>query len=304
MNVSTARTVWVWAVLLALAGCGGGDGKDDGKDDGQEHCGTSPDTSTVGSFFSSLSCTWTLYADDRVEAGTTDTRFIHGKAYKAVLRADQTLTLESESGELVYAYATSSGSYSDEGHEANVFMRPSGESLIIQYDKAAHTLQVVLTATSQGYNWSFASTRPPSVFDAAGLGFMAGTWASKLTYVYSAAGSTEAALCDPVKVVLDAEGNAEVTLAGRTIPFAFDKAASFVGASGTIGAKDIFRLERCYGPKHGSTCDITELGVWWSRPAGTTDAPVLYKIQVTLQGTGGTQSFYTADLSQVAAKCP
>lgn len=318
MNQSIGRVVWAGLMTIALAGCSGGDsqnadgstptgggaGGSSGATGGDGSCKAEPDTSNVDAFFSTLSCTWTLYAEDRIESGTTDARFVHGKAYEVVLRADKTLTLESEDGEIVYEYGAAADSYSDEDHEANVFLRPSGESVIIQYDKAAGSLQVVLSATSRDYDWSFTSSMPPSVLEAEDVGFMAGTWTSKLTYAYSDSGTTEAELCDAIEVVIDEQGNAEVTLAGDTVPFPFDKGATFVGASGTIGDKDIFRLERCAGPKDGYTCDITELGVWWSRPTGTTDPPTLYKIQATLESKGGGLAFYTADESQLAAKCP
>lgn len=285
-------------------GAGPSSGGKPGTSGGDGTCSTDPDTSTVDAFFSTLACSWTLYAEDRTPEGTSDARFVHGAAYEVVLGADKTLTIESEDGSIVYEYGSGADSYADEDHEANVFLKPDGESIIVQYEKAAGTLQVVLSSVPLGeYNWSFASTEPPSALEAEDVGFMAGTWTSTLTYTYSASGTTQGELCDPIEVTIDEDGNAEVTLAGTTATFPFDKAQTFVGANGSSGASNIFRLERCAGPKDGFTCDVTELGLWWARPTGTTDAPILSKIQWT-QDEAGSPSYYTAEESKVETVCP
>ncbi len=312
-------------MAMALVGCEGSGGTDDGDESGGGQggddsggvspgsgsssgttggggaCEAEPDTSTVDKFFSTLACTWTLYAEDRLESGTTDTRFVHGKPYEVVLHANKTLTLESEDGELVYEYGAAADSYSDEAHEANVFLKPSGESLIVQYDKAAGSLQVVLSDTARDYDWSFTSSEPPSVLEAEDVGFMAGTWSSLLTYTYSASGPTEAELCDELEVTIDDQGNATVTLGDAdpvSIPYV--KGRTFVGPNGSSGGNDLFRLEQCSAEPDGFTCDIARLGLFWTRPTGTTDTPTLSKLQLTVDES----SFYTAEPSKVSTFCP
>ncbi len=163
MNIATSpRAVVVLAALLASAGC-----ETPPTDEPAPDCttGIEIDVSGPKALLTSLACTWPLIADDRSSASSNDLSLTHGVVYGVVIDGEG-VTIPADSGEL--RFDVEGADFEDDDTDAKITMINGDDQLILTWNKADETLEVIYANGARRANYRLSFEEPPSPLFATG----------------------------------------------------------------------------------------------------------------------------------------